>query len=70
MKYQSDFFKNKIEPQLAKAETADEMLKILQRHYQLDQPLGMVTSLAFRQGLKTAIKMLNPTPITHVQDFN
>jgi hypothetical protein len=35
------------------------MLQVLMYHYDLDCKLGTITSLAFRQGLKTAVKMID-----------
>lgn len=58
----NDYFKNIIEPQLKEAQTAGEMLFILTSHYDLSKPLPMMTHLAFRQGLRSAITMLNPAP--------
>jgi hypothetical protein len=34
------------------------MLQVLMYHYDLDCKLGTITSLAFRQGLKTAVNMI------------
>ena len=36
------------------------MLTILAHHYKLDKKLGIITHLAFRQGLKQAVSMLRP----------
>ena len=63
------YFKLHVEPALNSANTADEMLRVLQEHYHLDEPLGVMTHLAFRQGLRSAITMLNPDPTNHVQDI-
>lgn len=58
----NDYFNQVVRPKLDQAQTAGEMLHILQSHYDLDQPLNMFTSLAFRQGLRSAVTMLNPNP--------
>lgn len=47
---------------LAQCSTAAEMLAVLDGHFKLDQKLGLVTSLAFRQGLRTAVNMINAQP--------
>lgn len=70
MDYKLHYFKTQVEPELSAAQTAEEMLHILLDHYELNEPLKMITSLAFRQGLRTAITMLNPEPKNHVSDFN
>ena len=57
-----DYFKKYVEPDLKNAQTAGEMLFVLQSHYDLSKPLPMITHLAFRQGLKSAVTMLNPSP--------
>lgn len=43
-----------------KCETPEQMLQVLMHHYELDCKLGSITSLAFRQGLKAAVNMINP----------
>ncbi len=58
----NDYFKTTVEPELKKATTAGEMLFILTSHYDLSKPLPLMTHLAFRQGLRSAIVMLNPAP--------
>lgn len=58
----SNYFKKYVEPDLKNAQTAGEMLFVLQSHYDLSKPLPMITHLAFRQGLKSAVTMLNPSP--------
>ena len=70
MDYKLHYFKAQVEPELNHAQTAEEMLHVLLDHYHLDDPLKMMTSLAFRQGLRTAITMLNPEPKNHVSDLN
>ena len=62
MDLNNSFFRNTVEPQLKNAETAEQMLKILNSHYDLSKPLPTITHLAFRQGLRSAVTMLNPDP--------
>lgn len=70
MDYKLHYFKTQVEPKLNSASTAEDMLHILLEHYHLDEPLKMMTHLAFRQGLRSAITMLNPEPVNHVSDLN
>lgn len=56
------YFDEKVSPKLAQCSTAAEMLAVLEGHFKLDQKLGLVTSLAFRQGLRTAVTMINAQP--------
>jgi len=63
MEKTSEHFRNVIEPKLKECKTAGEMLHVLQTHYNLNDPLPMITSLAFRQGLKQAVVMIKPDPI-------
>lgn len=70
MDYKLHFFKTHVEPALKAASTAEDMLNVLQEHYHLDEPLKTMTHLAFRQGLRTAITLLNPEPVNHVSDLN
>ena len=70
MDYKLHYYKTQVEPELNAAGTAEEMLHVLLDHYELDEPLKMMTSLAFRQGLRTAITMLNPERKHHVSDLN
>ncbi len=58
----NDFFKKVVEPQLKNAETAEQMLEVLNSAYDLSKPLPTITHLAFRQGLRSAVTMLNPDP--------
>lgn len=55
-----DYFDNYVASELATCQTAEEMLTILAHHYKLDKKLGIITHLAFRQGLKQAVSMLRP----------
>ena len=48
-----------VDPDLKRCETPEQMLEVLMYHYDLDCKLGTITSLAFRQGLKTAVKMIS-----------
>ncbi len=56
----NNYFQNEVEPALAECKNAEQMLEVLYEAYDLSKPLGSITHLAFRQGLRTAIKMLNP----------
>ena len=58
----SEFFKKVVEPQLKNAATAEQMLEVLNSAYDLSEPLPTFTHLAFRQGLRSAVTMLNPEP--------
>lgn len=53
-------FDKVVDPDLKRCETPEQMLQILAYHYDLDCKLGSITSLAFRQGLKAAVNMINP----------
>ena len=70
MDYKNYFFKTEVEPALKNAATAEDMLEILHEHYHLDDPLKMMTHLAFRQGLRTAIVLLNPEPKASAEELN
>lgn len=70
MDYKLHYFKTQVEPALKGCSTAEDMLHVLLDHYHLDDPLKMMTHLAFRQGLRSAITMLNPEPKHHVSDLN
>lgn len=58
----SEYFDKVVAPKLAVCSTAAEMLAVVEGHFQLDQKLGLVTSLAFRQGLRTAVNMIQAKP--------
>lgn len=58
----NEYFDKVVAPKLAVCSTAAEMLAVVEGHFQLDQKLGLVTSLAFRQGLKTAVNMIQAKP--------
>ena len=51
-------FDKVVDPDLKRCETPEQMLQVLMYHYDLDCKLGTITSLAFRQGLKTAVNMI------------
>ena len=68
MDYKLAYYKNEIEPALKNCSTAEDMLLVLQNGYDLNEPLKMLTHLAFRQGLRSAITMLNPEPKENVPD--
>jgi hypothetical protein len=53
-------FEKVVDPDLKRCETPEQMLEVLMYHYELDCKLGTITSLAFRQGLKAAVNMINP----------
>jgi hypothetical protein len=53
------YFDQVVAKELSTCETAQQMLEVLSKHFYLDQKLGLVTSLAFRQGLRTAVNMIN-----------
>lgn len=55
-----NYFDNYVADELATCSTAEEMLTVLAHHYKLDKKLGIITHLAFRQGLKQAVTMLRP----------
>ena len=54
-----DHFSKIVDTDLKSCETPEQMLQVLMYHYDLDCKLGTITSLAFRQGLKTAVKMID-----------
>ena len=58
----NQYFKQVVEPQLKAAVNAGDMLHVLQQHYDLTKPLPTFTHLAFRQGLRQAIVLLDPDP--------
>jgi len=53
-------FEKIVDPDLKRCETPEQMLQVLMHHYELDCKVGAITSLAFRQGLKAAVNMINP----------
>ena len=53
-------FEKIVDPDLKRCETPEQMLQVLMYHYELDCKLGTITNLAFRQGLKAAVNMINP----------
>lgn len=53
--------------------TAEDMLIVLARNYDLRKKLGPITRLAFMQGLRQAVVLLDPelntaNPMRHVQN--
>ena len=54
-----DHFSKIVDPDLKRCETPAQMLNVLMYHYDLDCEIGPITSLAFRQGLKTAVNMIS-----------
>lgn len=54
-----DHFSTVVDPDLKRCETPAQMLQVLMYHYDLDCEIGPITSLAFRQGLKTAVNMIS-----------
>ena len=58
-------FDRVVNPDLMKCDTPEQMLQVLMYHYELDCKLGTITSLAFRQGLKAAVNMVNPKAKTN-----
>ena len=62
MAYNKNFFQAVVEPQLKNAKTAGQMLEVLNNAYDLSKPMPTITHLAFRQGLRSAVTMLNPDP--------
>lgn len=61
----TDYFDQVVAKELERCSTAAEMLDVLHTRFELDQKLGLVTSLAFRQGLRTAVRMINAKPKAH-----
>jgi len=55
----STYFDQVVAKELSKCETAQQMLEVLSKHFYLDQKMGLITSLAFRQGLRKAVNMIN-----------
>ena len=53
-------FDRVVNPDLMKCDTPEQMLQVLMHHYELDCKIGTITHLAFRQGLKAAVNMVNP----------
>ena len=53
-------FEKIVDPDLKRCETPEQMLQVLMHHYELDCKIGTITHLAFRQGLKAAVNMINP----------
>jgi len=49
-----------VKEELASCTSADEMLDVLAKNYDLRKPLGGITKAAFTIGLRTAVGMLRP----------
>jgi hypothetical protein len=49
-----------VKEELASCTSAEDMLIVLARNYDLRQPLGGLTKAAFTIGLRTAVGMLRP----------
>jgi hypothetical protein len=56
----SAHFDQVVKQQLDKCKTPAQMLEVLNQNFDLDQEIGMITALAFKQGLRTAVSMINP----------
>lgn len=57
----TSYFDQVVNLELQKCKTPKEMLEALNKHYDLNKEIGPMTSLAFRQGLRTAVNMIKPT---------
>jgi hypothetical protein len=53
-------FETVVRQELDMCTTAEDMLFVLARNYDLRKKLGPITRLAFMQGLRQAVVMLNP----------
>jgi len=53
-------FETVVRQELDMCTTAEDMLFVLARNYDLRKKLGPITRLAFMQGLRQAVIMLNP----------
>ena len=49
-----------VKEELASCTSADEMLNVLAKNYDLRKPIGGITKAAFTIGLRTAVGMLKP----------
>jgi len=49
-----------VKEELASCISADQMLHVLTKNYDLRKPLGGITKSAFTIGLRTAVSMLRP----------
>ena len=49
-----------VKEELASCTSADEMLSVLAKNYDLRKPIGGITKAAFTIGLRTAVGMLKP----------
>lgn len=53
-------FETVVRFELDRCRNAEEMLTVLAHSYDLKKPMGSITRLAFIQGLRMAVGMLNP----------
>lgn len=56
----TEHFDKVVKQQLDKCKTPGQMLEVLNQNFDLNQELGLVSSLAFKQGLRTAVSMISP----------
>jgi len=66
-------FDDVVRGELDMCTTAEDMLIVLARNYDLRKKLGPITRLAFMQGLRQAVILLDPAlntanPLRHVQN--
>jgi hypothetical protein len=52
-------FDKVVAAKLDACDNASEMLRVLHKEFDLSKPLGMTTQIAFRIGLRTAIRMID-----------
>lgn len=52
-------FDKVVAAKLDACDTASEMLTVLKKEFDLTRPLGMTTKIAFRIGLRTAVRMID-----------
>lgn len=60
-------FDKVVAAKLDECRTAGEMLAVLHKEFDLSQPIGFASKLAFRAGLRTAVNMIQP-PIRNAYD--
>lgn len=58
-------FDKVVAAKLDACDTASEMLTVLKREFDLTRPLGMTTKIAFRIGLRTAVRMID-APVNEI----
>jgi hypothetical protein len=51
-----------MEEKLKQAKSMNDVIRIAQEHYDLDQPLGIASKIIVINGLKVAIKTINAKP--------